>query len=217
MAPQGVSRHKDRVTSPLLLVVSAHVAPMRTSPEYRRARRRPPARLAGTAGPRTTRRVLSVDRRTVLSVSQEPLPDRWRSRDLPILLETARQADRGDEPDLTAMAAVAGCEPRDVERSLAALADAGYLHAVRGPDTLAGPGTIWELEILERGRRATGLWPNGDDAVAQLLDALRQAEDLVDDPEEKTALRKAGGQLATVSRNVIAEVIAAVVTRQAGL
>lgn len=150
-------------------------------------------------------------------MSQEPLPDRWRSRDLPILLEAARHADRGDEPDLPAMAAVAGCEPRDVERSLVALEDAGYLRTVRGPDTLTGPGTIWELEILERGRRATGLWPNGDDAVAQLLDALRQAEDLVDDPEEKTALRKAGGQLATVSRNVVAEVIAAVVTRQAGL
>lgn len=44
----------------------------------------------------------------------------------------------------------------------------------------------------------------------QLLDALRQAEDLTGDPAEKTALRKAGGgHLATVSRCVVAEVIAA--------
>jgi hypothetical protein len=73
------------------------------------------------------------------------------------------------------------------------------------------------IRITERGRRATGLWPDGDTAVEQLLTALRQAEDLTDDPDDKTALRKAGSQLATVSRGVIAEVIAAVVTRQAGI
>ena len=70
--------------------------------------------------------------------------------------------------------------------------------------------------LTERGRRATGLWPDGDTAVDQLLSAIRQAEDLTDDPDDKSALRKAGGQPATVSRSVIAEVIAAVVTRQAG-
>lgn len=67
------------------------------------------------------------------------------------------------------------------------------------------------------GPPASGLWPNGDTAVEQLLNALRQAEELADDPDDKSALRKAGGQLALVSRGVLAEVIAAVVTRQAGL
>ena len=87
----------------------------------------------------------------------------------------------------------------------------------RGAARAGGPGTLWEIEILECGRRATGLWPNGDTAVEQLLDALRQAEELADDLDDKSALRKAGGQLASVSRGVLAEVIAAVVTRQAGL
>jgi hypothetical protein len=52
----------------------------------------------------------------------------------------------------------------------------------------------------------------GRATVEQLLRALRQAEDLTDDPDDKSALRKAGGRLATVSRRVIAEAIAAVVT-----
>lgn len=70
--------------------------------------------------------------------------------------------------------------------------------------------------LTERGRRTTGLWPDGDTAVEQLLNTLRQAENLTVDPHDKFAQRKAGGQLATVCRSVIAEVIAAVVTRQAG-
>lgn len=76
---------------------------------------------------------------------------------------------------------------------------------------------VMVAHLTGRGRRATGLWPNGEDAVEQLIDAMRQAEDLVSDDDDKTALRKAGGQLASVSRGVLAEVIAAVVTRQAGL
>jgi hypothetical protein len=94
----------------------------------------------------------------------------------------------------------------------------------RRPGTLrrqrTGSGEIYlaiASGVTERGRRATGLWPDGDTAVEQLLSALRQAEELTDDPDEKTALRKASGQLASVSRTVVAEVIAAVVTRQAGI
>ncbi|GAA2146471.1 hypothetical protein GCM10009844_22570 [Nocardioides koreensis] len=150
-------------------------------------------------------------------MTTEMLPDRWRSRDLLVLLEAARQADAGEDPDTAAMAGAAGIDRDAVDKVLVALENAGYVQTRRGAARAGGPGTLWEIEILERGRRATGLWPNGDTAVEQLLDALRQAEELADDPDDKSALRKAGGQLASVSRSVLAEVIAAVVTRQAGL
>jgi hypothetical protein len=158
-------------------------------------------------------------------MTDNALPDVWSVRDLPVLREFARRIESDDDDvdkSVKAVAGATGLEERAVSRARAALIEGGYLREqqmeVRSMDGKRTfyPWGSW-LVLTERGRRTVGLWPDGDAAVEQLLSALRQAEDLTEDPDDKTALRKAGGQLASVSRSVVAEVIAAVVTRQAGL
>jgi hypothetical protein len=67
-----------------------------------------------------------------------------------------------------------------------------------------------------RGRRAVGLWPLGESADA-VVDALRQSECSQTTPEEKTMIRRAAGAIGSVSRDIMVEVVAPVVSRQSGL
>ncbi|HMM96708.1 hypothetical protein [Phycicoccus sp.] len=57
-----------------------------------------------------------------------------------------------------------------------------------------------------------GLYPDGDDAVSRLVKALTQAADHVDDPEEKSRLRRLADNAGTVSRDVLAAVLATVIS-----
>jgi hypothetical protein len=83
-------------------------------------------------------------------------------------------------------------------------------------DSLGGRTDFLVNGITERGRRAVGLWPSGE-GVDALVDALRKAENTTDDPEEKTVLRRAAGAVGSVSRDIMVDVVAAVVSRQSGL
>lgn len=151
-------------------------------------------------------------------MSHEPLPDRWTTRDLPVLRAAAPILDEGgivDSEDAEFLEEV-GMPQEVVAQALVALGQAEYLD-VGVTQFLSGDVSAVASGLLERGRRAVGIWPDGEAAVEQLLSALRQAEELTADVDDKTALRKASGQLASVSRSVVAEVIAAVVTRQAGI
>lgn len=95
-----------------------------------------------------------------------------------------------------------------------ALIRAGYLSGEE-IHTLGGPPDAIVGGITERGMRTVGIWPSGE-SVDALVDALRQAEDATDDPEEKTLIRRATGALASVSRDVMTDVVAAVISRQVG-
>lgn len=150
-------------------------------------------------------------------MTNDLLPDRWHSRDFPVLLAAARYLDSDQLPPASAadLASETGLDAHDVIRACQALYP-GFI-AGRPIESMGGVDDFFVTALTERGRRAVGLWPDGEDAVQQLLDALRQAEELTDDPDDKSALRKAGGQLASVSRGVVAEVIAAVIARQSGL
>jgi hypothetical protein len=135
---------------------------------------------------------------------------------LPVLVETAHRLRTTHTVTSGQVAPAVDLEADEVARAFEALIGPYLVGKVHR----SGNGEIYlaiATGVTERGRRSTGLWPDGDTAVEQLLSALRQAEELTDDPDEKSALRKASRQLATVSRSVVAEVIAAVVTRQAGL
>ncbi|WP_116951622.1 hypothetical protein [Jiangella endophytica] len=66
--------------------------------------------------------------------------------------------------------------------------------------------------LTERGRRAVGVWPSGENVDA-LVEALQQAAEATSDPEEKSALRRAAGAVLGVSKNVMTEVVAAVIAR----
>lgn len=146
----------------------------------------------------------------------QKLDDRWANRDLPVLVSVAKAVDANPGHVLRA-AAVAGDTglPSDaVLSSLIALQDT---YIVGKPiATMGGMVDFLTSGITERGRRAAGLWPDGE-SVDALVDALRQAEEATDDPEEKNLIRRAAGAVGSISKSVMTDVLAAYVRQQTGL
>lgn len=143
------------------------------------------------------------------------MQDRWANRDLPVLLAAARLLeDTDDAPGFGEIAATTGLDEADVVRALTAL-DGVYLRAIRS-DTFSGLDDFDVEALTERGRRAVGLWPTGDGPDA-LVSALQQAAEATSDEEEKKLLRRAGGAVASISRDVMSDVLAAVIKAQTGL
>lgn len=142
------------------------------------------------------------------------MPDQWTSRDLPVLVEIARNRKMDGRLLQPHIETTVGIHEDDVVDAIDALEDGGYLEATwfhsLGGSTLSG------VKLRERGRRAVGIWPSGE-GVEALVDALRQAEETTTDPEEKSILRRAGGAVAMVSRDVMVDVMGAVVARQSGV
>lgn len=143
------------------------------------------------------------------------LPDRWTATDLPVLIAAAKLLEDG-APVLwdSLITDATGFEKDAVLKALSNL-DGAYLNGRpnRGDGRLQ---SFVVTDLTERGRRVVGLWPSGENVDA-LVDALRQAEDATDDPEEKSALRRAAGAVMGVSRDIMVDVVAAVVARQSGL
>jgi hypothetical protein len=145
----------------------------------------------------------------------ELLPDRWHSRDFPVLLDIARRLDGGaQDVRLRQVSEETGQRVEDLLAAVDSLVP-GYLDA-GSIDTDQGRYDYVVTGVTERGRRAVGLWPSGESADA-LVDALRQAEEATEDPEEKGILRRAAGAVGMVSRDVMVDVMAAVIARQSGL
>ena len=145
----------------------------------------------------------------------DKLEDRWASRDFHVLLEVARRIDAGDRYVHARDVAEALDMPRvEVILAIDAL-HPGYVDG--SPDERMSGRVDWTVVALtERGRRAVGVWPSGD-SVDALVDALRQAEEVTEDPEEKGALRKAAGAVMGVGRDVMTDVVAAVIRQQMGV
>lgn len=151
------------------------------------------------------------------------LSDRWSTRDFPVLLEVARVLDgRHRPPDeretFEIVSEALDFEQEDVETSCRALVEATYLRR-EVPTMDSKPVTWWQwgwFVLTERGRRAVGLWPSGE-GVDALVDALRQAEAETTDPEEKGRIRQAAASVMGVSRDVMVDVLGAVIARQSGM
>jgi len=138
----------------------------------------------------------------------EPLDDVWLTRDFPVLKEVTRRIDAGEgiaqsidianalgiENDKVVLAAKA-LDRRD----LVAL-DQGY------------GGTVNFLDVSGEAYLITGLHPNGEDALTGLVEALQQAADQVDDPEERSRLRRAAEAVRGVSRDIMTGVPTAYLT-----
>jgi hypothetical protein len=139
----------------------------------------------------------------------QPPPDVWTTRDFPVLREVVQRFDRGDNAVWGQdVAAALSMSPEDVHRSGRALKRRGLVEALI---PLKGPAVQF-ANVSGEAYLLTGLHPNGDDAVSQLVSALRQAADQVADPEEKSKLRKLADGVGGVSRDVLANVLAAVIT-----
>ncbi len=148
--------------------------------------------------------------------SRPPLPNRWDTRDFPVLLEIARGLDAGALPDQQQILAELGITEHDLNAAWQALREGGYLRLVEGRPRRIGEDEVTRIVLTERGFRAVGLWPS-ERSADQLVDLFRQAEELTDDPDEKSRIRQAASAVLGVSRDIVADVGAAWVRAQTGL
>lgn len=144
------------------------------------------------------------------------LPDRWHTRDFPVLVEIARQLDRGEGYSDSNGIALPDLDSNDILAAFEAL-EPGYITANLTRSAGAGVVRATATGLTERGRRATGLWPREDAAADALVDLLSQAADNTSDEDDAGNLRRAGRLLKSVPGNVIADVTAALIRQQAGL
>jgi DNA-binding transcriptional MocR family regulator len=145
-------------------------------------------------------------------MTERPLPDVCVKRDFPVLVEVTRRIDlREHAPKIDEIADAVGMDREQVARAGAALLRRGLVEAVGEPrrSRCCGSPTSPPRRIS-----FTGLHPSGDDAITNLVSALRQAADHVDDPAEKSRLRTLADQALHVSRDVLGGVLVAVMTGQ---
>lgn len=157
----------------------------------------------------TTARTNSSQGKTLI----DKLEDMWTSRDFPVLVAVAKVLDRGDSRNIQAsqVCEATGLSQVQVFAAFDALVP-GYVGG-KAADSMGGRQDVFFRGLTERGRRAVGLWPSGE-TVDALMEALRQAEASTDDPEEKGAIRRAAGALMGVGRDVMTDVMAAVISKQ---
>lgn len=144
------------------------------------------------------------------------LTDQWETRDRPVLLAIDRRLSAKSSPFDARELDVDGLTTEQIVHAADALIPT-YILSKSHRSWQTGPFAVAVNALTDQACREIGLWPRGDTAVEALLDALRQAEDLAGDTDDKTALRRARGQLASVLRNVLADLTTAYIRSQTGL
>lgn len=139
----------------------------------------------------------------------DKLSDVWSTRDFPVLREAVRLIDSGEDahPRLEQLAEACGLSEDDTERALQALTRRRLIDPA---ESASGPYGV--DDVSGEAYLITGLHPDGDDLVSQLIATLRQAADQTDDPEEKSRLRRMGDSASDVGRQTLGAVLAALVT-----
>jgi hypothetical protein len=142
------------------------------------------------------------------------LEDTWHSRDFPVLLEVARQADRQPQRlwlPIGQVAEATGLNKEDVQTAGHWLAGAGLVHVDRRGDSIAA-----FQGITVEARTRVGLWPTPEVAADRLIAALRQSVEEAATPEEKTKRQKILASVLEGGRDFIVTVAAGVLTGQVG-
>jgi len=145
------------------------------------------------------------------------LDDEWEPLVFPVLLALARTAKSHDELDLYPLGDELGVRFRDIQATVHALKDTGYIISCHVSHGDAGGFMVSHVRLSEKARRAVGLWPRQDTAADALVDLLTQAADQINDEEDAGALRRAGRLLRGVPSAVLADVTAALIRQQTGL
>lgn len=142
------------------------------------------------------------------------LDDTWQTRDFPVLLEVARQADRQPRRFRLPVGQVAeaiGLNKEDVRTAAHWLAEAGLVQVDRRGDSVAA----FEGISVEA-RTRVGLWPTPEVAADRLIAALRQSVEKAATPEEKTKRQKILASVLEGGRDFIVSLAAGVLTGQVG-
>ena len=145
-------------------------------------------------------------------MTDEPLPETWTTRELPILQAILRRVDSGeDRPDLADIGADTGIPPLQLTAGVEALYNANppYLDFESasgwGPDRYGGG---YVSMVSERARREVGTWPSADSMLQQLIDALERAADTEPREEERSRIRSVAAYLGGAGRDFAVQVLA---------
>lgn len=147
-------------------------------------------------------------------MTEKPLDDVWATRDFPVLVEVTRRIDAGENsPSVDAIAEALEMNVDDVVRAGSALKRRGLAKGIGTDQT----PILRFTDVTSEAYFLTGLHPSGDDALSSLVSALQQAADQVDDPDEKTRLRRLADGFLGLPRSVAGGVLTAVINQQLGV
>lgn len=143
-------------------------------------------------------------------MTEKPLEDVWVTRDLPVLTEVTRRIDAGERPvSVETIAGATGLDPQLVELAGVALERRGFVEIWASDQSWCEQFN----DIAGAAYLVTGLHPDGDDVLAQLVSVLEQAAERTSDDDERGRLRRAasavGGLVGTVGANVLGAYLAA--------
>lgn len=142
--------------------------------------------------------------------TDQPAVDLWTTRDRPVLEALVRHADElNDLVHWSQLAQELDRDPEEVKRAFASLE---RQRLIRLDGKSFGDRIGCMRDVAGEAYLRVGLYPDGDEAISHLISALRQAADRVDDPEEKSRLRRLADNAGGVSRDVLAAVLATVIT-----
>lgn len=131
-----------------------------------------------------------------------PLESTWATRDEPILRESLRRLDAGEDcPDLHDIRRELGLEPNQMDAGLRALESAfpPYIDV-----EWAG---LFVRAVSERARRELGTWPSAETVVDRLAAALSEAADAEEEPERKGRTRAVADAIGGYLRDLSVQAI----------
>jgi hypothetical protein len=165
-----------------------------------------------------------VDRRVLLDApvpAVEPADEEaaldWNGVVLPVLRAVYAAYPNAQRPELgvdqRTINAQLGRDEADPEtaRVLEELVHSGYLEMTMDLDQLPGPAFC---RLSEKGLRTVAGWPSADAAVDSLLAALDERIATTESEGERGRLRAIRDSIGAVSRDVVADVLAKVITGQ---
>jgi hypothetical protein len=147
-------------------------------------------------------------------MTDQPLPDTWHSRDLPVLRTIVRLHD-ADPIDLVRVnhieSELAGTlSEDDIQRAGIALEEAGLID-ISGS---SGLPLLFVKSITANARQLAGSWPTADTAADRLLAALDALAAQSHDEPTRTRARTVREQVGGFSRDTLAAIAATVITGQ---
>lgn len=143
----------------------------------------------------------------------------WETRDLPVLCALVAAFDEGVPPPIGVQELVGrtGLDADTVQAALWALAgEQPSFFEYRDASTFDGRDLMVEL-VTGHARRTVGTWPTAEVWADRLVHALIQAAEEEPDEARRGKLRRAADVLGGLGRDVLIDVISAVVTRGTGL